>query len=211
MLLMVKANTSVKDLIIEYIEITNELGKNITLNWEQSEVTRTDTGFEGSYLGVCFGEKLADGKLSELYGMTVDAIGLYSEQKGKLDIEVTEMYFYEDDKDLTFENPYRAEDNEAFVELRSKFEKFVKEQIEPSDEEFFTAFTENEDESGLYDIAYNLKPIIQDNEFNPFSADKRASEDYDQALDDWFDGFIESDILPILRRVAYERKEGNYE
>ena len=211
MLLMVKANTSVKDLIIEYIEITNELGKNITLNWEQSEVTRTDTGFEGSYLGVCFGEKLADGKLSELYGMTVDAIGLYSEQKGKLDIEVTEMYFYEDDKDLTFENPYRAEDNEAFVELRSKFEKFVKEQIEPSDEEFFTAFTENEDESGLYDIAYNLKPIIQDNEFNPFSADERASEDYDQALDDWFDGFIESDILPILRRVAYERKEGNYE
>ena len=121
------------------------------------------------------------------------------------------MYFYEDDKDLTFENPYRAEDNEAFVELRSKFEKFVKEQIEPSDEEFFTAFTENEDESGLYDIAYNLKPIIQDNEFNPFSADERASEDYDQALDDWFDGFIESDILPILRRVAYERKEGNYE
>ena len=208
MLLMVKANTGVKDLIIEYIEITNELGKNITLNWGQSEVTRTDTGFEGSYLGVCFGEKLADGKLSELYGMTVDAIGLYSEQKGKLDIEVTEMYFYEDDKDLTFENPYRAEDNEAYMEFKSNLEKFIKTQVKEDYEKELNAFSEDEDESGLYDIAYDMKPVIEVNEFNPFTDEEKATEDYELAFDDWYDCFIETTIFPILKRMAFERKEG---
>ena len=45
MLLTVKAKTSVKDLVIDYIQITTETGQSIALNWEQSHVTRTDTGF----------------------------------------------------------------------------------------------------------------------------------------------------------------------
>ena len=100
MLLTVKADTSVKDLVIDYIEVICESGRSISLNWEQSNVRKTETGFYADYLGVCFNDKLADGKLHELYGMQVDVIGLYSEQKGKLDIDVKEMYFYEDDKEL---------------------------------------------------------------------------------------------------------------
>ena len=209
MLLTVKADTSVKDLVIDYIEVICESGRSISLNWEQSNVRKTGTGFYADYLGVCFNDKLADGKLHELYGMQVDVIGLYSEQKGKLDIDVKEMYFYEDDKELTFDNPYQTEDNEAYMEFKSNLEKFIKTQVKEDYEKELNAFSEDEDESGLYDIAYDMKPVIEVNEFNPFTDEEKATEDYELAFDDWYDCFIETTIFPILKRMAFERKEGN--
>ena len=161
MLLTVKADTSVKDLVIDYIEVICESGRSISLNWEQSNVRKTETGFYADYLGVCFNDKLADGKLHELYGMQVDVIGLYSEQKGKLDIDVKEMYFYEDDKELTFDNPYQTEDNEAYMEYKSNLEKFIKTQVQDCYEEDFEAFSEDGDESGIYDIVYDMIPLIE--------------------------------------------------
>ena len=77
-----------------------------------------------------------------MYGMQVDVIGLYSEQKGRLDIDVKEMYFYEDDKELTFDNPYQTEDNEAYMEYKSNLEKFIKTQVQDGYEEDFEAFLE---------------------------------------------------------------------
>ena len=209
MLLTVKADTSVKDLVIDYIEVICESGRSISLNWEQSNVRKTETGFYADYLGVCFNDKLANGKLHELYGMQVDVIGLYSEQKGKLDIDVKEMYFYEDDKELTFDNPYQTEDNEAYMEFKSNLEKFIKTQVKEDYEKELNAFSEDEDESGLYDIAYDMKPVIEVNEFNPFTDEEKATEDYELAFDDWYDCFIETTIFPILKRMAFERKEGN--
>lgn len=209
MLLTVKADTSVKDLLIDYIEVICESGRSISLNWEQSNVRKTETGFYADYLGVCFNDKLANGKLHELYGMQVDVIGLYSEQKGKLDIDVKEMYFYEDEKELTFDNPYQTEDNEAYMEFKSNLEKFIKTQVKEDYEKELNAFSEDEDESGLYDIAYDMKPVIEVNEFNPFTDEEKATEDYELAFDDWYDCFIETTIFPILKRMAFERKEGN--
>lgn len=209
MLLTVKADTSVKDLVIDYIEVICESGRSISLNWEQSNVRKTETGFYADYLGVCFNDKLANGKLHELYGMQVDVIGLYSEQKGKLDIDVKEMYFYEDEKELTFDNPYQTEDNEAYMEFKSNLEKFIKTQVKEDYEKELNAFSEDEDESGLYDIAYDMKPVIEVNEFNPFTDEEKATEDYELAFDDWYDCFIETTIFPILKRMAFERKEGN--
>ena len=209
MLLTVKADTSVKDLVIDYIEVICESGRSISLNWEQSNVRKTETGFYADYLGVCFNDKLADGKLHELYGMQVDVIGLYSEQKEKLDIDVKEMYFYEDEKELTFDNPYQTEDNEAYMEFKSNLEKFIKTQVKEDYKKELNAFSEDEDESGLYDIAYDMKPVIEVNEFNPFTDEEKATEDYELAFDDWYDCFIETTIFPILKRMAFERKEGN--
>lgn len=208
MLLTVKADTSVKDLVIDYIEVICESGRSISLNWEQSNVRKTETGFYADYLGVCFNDKLADGKLHELYGMQVDVIGLYSEQKEKLDIDVKEMYFYEDEKELTFDNPYQTEDNEAYMEFKSNLEKFIKTQVKEDYKKELNAFSEDEDESGLYDIAYDMKPVIEVNEFNPFTDEEKATEDYELAFDDWYDCFIETTIFPILKRMAFERKEG---
>lgn len=209
MLLTVKADTSVKDLVIDYIEVICESGRSISLNWEQNNVRKTETGFYADYLGICFNDKLANGKLHELYGMQVDVIGLYSEQKGKLDIDVKEIYFYEDDKELIFDNPYQTEDNEAYMEFKSNLEKFIKTQVKEDYEKELNAFSEDEDESGLYDIAYDMKPVIEVNEFNPFTDEEKATEDYELAFDDWYDCFIETTIFPILKRMAFERKEGN--
>lgn len=169
---------------------------------------KTETGFYADYLGVCFNDKLADGKLHELYGMQVDVIGLYSEQKGKLDIDVKEMYFYEDDKELTFDNPYQTEDNEAYMEYKSNLEKFIKTQVQDGYEEDFEAFSEDGDESGIYDIVYDMKPLIEENEFNPFSDEERKTQDYGKAFDEWFDCFVESTLLPLVKKIAYERMEG---
>ena len=49
MLLTVKADTSVKDLVIDYIEVICESGRSISLNWEQSNVRKTETGFYADY------------------------------------------------------------------------------------------------------------------------------------------------------------------
>lgn len=208
MLLTVKADTSVKDLVIDYIEVICESGRSISLNWEQSNVRKTETGFYADYLGVCFNDKLANGKLHELYGMQVDIIGLYSEQKGKLDIDVKEMYFYEDEKELTFDNPYQTEDNEAYMEFKSNLEKFIKTQVQDGYEEDFEAFSEDGDESGIYDIVYDMKPLIEENEFNPFSEEERKTQDYGKAFDEWFDCFVESTLFPLVKKIAYERMEG---
>lgn len=116
MLLIVKAETSIKDLVIDYIDVICASGKTISLNWEQSDVSKTSTGFYAEYLGVCFDDKLAKGQLSELREMHVDVIGLHSEQEGKLDIDVKEMCFYEDEKELIFSNPFQTEDNDACME-----------------------------------------------------------------------------------------------
>ena len=45
MLLVVKAETSIKDLVIDYIDVICASGKTISLNWEQSDVSKTSTGF----------------------------------------------------------------------------------------------------------------------------------------------------------------------
>ena len=37
---------------------------------------------------------------------------------------------------------------------------------------------------------------------------ERDFESFGRAYDNWYDCFIESDILPLLKRIAYEVKEG---
>lgn len=208
MLLIVKAETSIKDLVIDYIDVVCTSGKRLSLNWEQSNVTKTATGFYAEYLGVCFNDKLAKGQLSELREMQVDVIGLYSEQEVKLDIDVKEMCFYEDAIELSFDNPYQTENNDAYIDFKINLEKFIKVQIGESYEKELDAFLEEEDEGGLYDISYDIKSLIEFNEFNPFTDEEKETEDYGLAFDDWYDCFTESTIFPILKSIAYNRKEG---
>lgn len=208
MLLVVKAETSIKDLVIDYIDVICASGKTISLNWEQSDVSKTSTGFYAEYLGVCFDDKLAKGQLSELREMHVDVIGLHSEQEGKLDIDVKEMCFYEDEKELIFSNPFQTEDNDACTDFKINLEKFIKALVGESYEKELDAFLKEEDEGGLYDISYDIKSLIEVNEFNPFTDEEKETEDYELAFDDWYDCFIESTIFPILKSIAYNRKEG---
>ena len=56
MKLYLVAKTSIKDLVIDFIEIINEKGKTLTLNWSKSSVERRKDGFEAYYENVVSGE-----------------------------------------------------------------------------------------------------------------------------------------------------------
>ena len=208
MILELTAKTSVEDVTIEFIQVTTKQGESISLNWETSYLTRDSKGFSARYVAVCFGEDYATGKLETLRDMTIDVIELYSETEGKLDIEITEMIFYDGGSELKLQDVYKTDDNEAYMEFKEKFEKFVREQVGQGYKNELRAFSENEDDSGLYDIAYDMKWSVLSNDFDPFDWEEKTFESFGRAYDNWYDCFVESDILPILKRIAYEAKEG---
>ena len=53
MKLYVVAKTSIKDLVIDFIEIINEKGPTLFLNREESSVERVKDGFTGCYKMLC--------------------------------------------------------------------------------------------------------------------------------------------------------------
>ena len=94
------------------------------------------------------------------------------------------------------------------MQYKSNLEKFIKTQVQDGYEEDFEAFSEDGDESGIYDIVYDMKPLIEENEFNPFSEEERKTQNYGKAFDEWFDCFVESTLFPLVKKIAYERMEG---
>ena len=105
MILYLKAATSVPDLVIDYIEVELQNKKTVSLNWDESCIDRTKSGFYAKYKGVYFNEEYANGKLSELEGMKVIEIGLYSETEGTGGITVLEMLFEDDGRELEIAPP----------------------------------------------------------------------------------------------------------
>ena len=103
MILYLSARTTVKDLMIDYIEVELVNGETASLNWDESEIGRTGNGFSARYKGVCFGEAYANGRLDQLQDMKITDIGLYSESGAPLNICITSMEFEDDGRLLKFE------------------------------------------------------------------------------------------------------------
>lgn len=97
MILYLQATTNVQDLMIDYIEVKLKSGKTVSLNWDESGIERSKTGFDARYKGVYFDEEYANGRISELAGMKIDTIGLYSEQVETPEIVITKMSFEDGD------------------------------------------------------------------------------------------------------------------
>lgn len=110
MILYLKATTPVPDLIIDYIEVQLRTGETVSLNWDESEILRTETGFDAQYKGVCFGEEYANGRLDDLQEMQVKETGLYSESEHTGGITIEEMLFEDGERDLMFEAPIYAQE-----------------------------------------------------------------------------------------------------
>ncbi len=112
--LFLKATTNVPDLIIDFIEVKLRSEKTVSLNWDKSNVTHYEsddsTGISAEYFSLYFDEEPAKGPLSDLEGLRVTAVGLYSENYKFADIGICEMTFTDGEKTLTIENSYSAED-----------------------------------------------------------------------------------------------------
>lgn len=73
--LCVVAKTSIKDLVIDFIEIVNEKGQTLSLNWAESSIKRVKDGFEACYKHVVSGEdEIFD--MEDLSEMRVVGVGL---------------------------------------------------------------------------------------------------------------------------------------
>ena len=103
MILYLDARTTIKDLIIDYIEVELANGETASLNWDESEIGRTGNGISARYKGVCFGEAYANGRLDQLQDMKITDIVLYSESGAPLNICITSMEFEDDGRLLKFE------------------------------------------------------------------------------------------------------------
>lgn len=101
MFLDLSVNTELEDLIIDFIEVRLGTGEVVSLNWDESEIERTDAGFEARYCGVYFGEEYANGRMSELTDMVISTIGIYIDHALEHDfnseISITGMTFYDND------------------------------------------------------------------------------------------------------------------
>lgn len=79
MVLYLKAESDIPDLMIDFIEVKLQSGQIISLTWDESEFDREDGQFEARYKGVYFDDEYGNGRLSELKGMKIQHIELYSE------------------------------------------------------------------------------------------------------------------------------------
>lgn len=105
MILYLTAKTSIPDLYIDYIEVRLKAGEEVSLNWDESDISRSPSGFSARYKGVYFNEEYANGKLKQLHRMKIVDIGIYYESEHEPDIFIEIMEFVDGDKRKIFNPP----------------------------------------------------------------------------------------------------------
>lgn len=208
--LYVVAKTSIKDLVIDFIEIINEKGQTISLNWEESSITRVKDGFNACYDCVIFNEE-TEACMDILSEMRVVHVELYSETKKRLDIDIKEMGFVDDNWPSAFvvEDCYFTVNHQSTVKFLNRLERFLRNWMKKYhyDIKKYFSFDDTSEVSGLYDIAYDMKADIERSSLNPYSKKERTGIAYAEAFDGWYDCLIVESIVPFLRRLANEEQE----
>lgn len=95
MILYLTAKTESKDVVIDYIEVRLNNGKQVSLNWDESDIVRDDDGFTARYKGIYFDEEYANGKIELLHDLNIVEVGLYSEENEDYPVTITEIEFYD--------------------------------------------------------------------------------------------------------------------
>lgn len=91
--LYLTVRTTIRDLVIDFIEVELTNGEVVSLNWDESGIERTADGFYACYSGVYFGEEYANGRIDELRSMRIAVLGIYTEEPNGSEITITEMSF----------------------------------------------------------------------------------------------------------------------
>lgn len=105
MVLYLKAESDIPDLMIDFIEVKLKSGKVISLTWDESEFDREDGQFEARYKGVYFDDEYGNGRLLELKDMEVQHIELYSECEDVSSFKLRELSFHDGEESLAFSYP----------------------------------------------------------------------------------------------------------
>ena len=103
--LYLTAATNILDVYIDFIEVRLNNGETVSLNWDESSIDRTDTGFEARYKGVHFNEEYANGQLPDLKDFEITDIGLYFETEGTYRFQIDVMQFVDNDRELVVKAP----------------------------------------------------------------------------------------------------------
>lgn len=102
MILYLKAESDIPDLVIDFIEVKLKSGKVISLTWDESEFDRNDGYLDARYKGVYFDDEYGNGRLSELKDMEVQHIELYSECEDVSSFKLRELSFFDGEESLAF-------------------------------------------------------------------------------------------------------------
>lgn len=106
MRLYLTAKTNIPDVYVDFIEVRLSSGEVVSLNWDESDISRSDDGFSARYKGVYFNEEYANGRIEDLKGLEIIDIGLYFESTVSAHFEIEEMLFEDGDKSLIICCPY---------------------------------------------------------------------------------------------------------
>lgn len=127
MRLYLTAKTNIPDVFIDFIEVQLKNGERVSLNWDESDISRTETGFDARYKGVYFGEEYGNGRIADLEGLEISDIGLYFEAKGAFEFAIEEMEFEDYDKTLAFKHPIIPERCSGMTALKAVCPQLINE------------------------------------------------------------------------------------
>ena len=105
MVLYLKAESDIPDLMIDFIEVKLKSGQIISLTWDESEFDKENGQFEARYKGVYFDDEYGNGRLLELKGMKIQHIELYSECEDVSSFKLRELSFHDGEEGLVFSYP----------------------------------------------------------------------------------------------------------
>ena len=103
MVLYLKAESDIPDLVIDFIEVKLQSGQIISLTWDESEFDREDGYLDAKYKGVYFDDEYGNGRLSELRGMKIQHIELYSECEDVSSFRLRKLSFQDGEDSLDFQ------------------------------------------------------------------------------------------------------------
>lgn len=170
MKLYLTAKTNIPDVYVDYIEVRLRSGEDVSLNWDESDISRTDDGFEARYKGVYFGEEYANGRIGDLEGFEITDIELYFETTGLFAFQIDGLLFEDGEKTLSVCNPSIPQECSGLARLSSmKKEMAVVQYLKgqghphPAEDGTLDEFMHGGEKQAMYDEAvknnYNLSDV----------------------------------------------------